>query len=84
MKKYPKKYSFCEPSTVTGSGHWCIRELTEEGPFFTGGVDTKSLCGRVDPDHFGGWDINVDITEHHLKHACPKCTKVYKSILMRK
>lgn len=73
-----KRYSFCENVHAVTS-FWHIRKLTKEGQKFGGGVDTGSLCGRVKAPH--GWDLNVELTIHHLKHACPKCVDLYLSHL---
>lgn len=78
-------YSFCE--SVTGIGPWHIRPLSEKGRKCGGGIDTATLCGRVSPSGekrpdgkpgFGGWDLEVEITEHHLGHACPQCVEEYR------
>jgi hypothetical protein len=58
------KYSFCEPAFVATAAPWCIRPLTAAGRKLSGGVDTSSLCGRVDHTKFGGWDIARQIEEH--------------------
>lgn len=65
-------FSFCEPVTATGQSRWHIRPLTDVGPKFGGGADTKALCGRE-----VAWDLQVAITEHHLSHACPVCAEEY-------
>lgn len=67
------KYSFCESVYATSTSPWHIRQLSTEGPMFGGGIDTASLCGRV----VEGWDLEVEITPHHLSHACPVCAAKY-------
>jgi hypothetical protein len=61
-------------------GRWCIRPVKDR-LWLGGGVDTPSLCGRVDPTKFGGWDLNVRV-EMHLegKHICPKCREAYRQL----
>lgn len=64
------KLSFCESVAATGAGKWHLRKLTKVGPKYGGGIDTPSLCGHVKT----GWDIEVELTEHHLcKSTCPAC-----------
>ncbi len=71
------RYSFCESVTATSRSPWCIRVLTEQGQKLGGGVDTPSLCGRVQPPPKGnGWDLPVVFTVHHPS-ACPKCVEAY-------
>jgi hypothetical protein len=70
-----KDYSFCEPVSATGRSRWHIRKLTAVGPKYSGGIDTPSLCGYVQPTR--GWDIKTEINDHHLKHACPQCASQY-------
>lgn len=69
-------FAFCEPVWVTTNAPWCIRRLTGVGRMLGGGVDTGSLCGRV--KERGGWDLDVEITEHHLGHACKRCVAIYR------
>lgn len=70
------KYSFCEPVMAGVRATWHIRPLTKAGRKLGGGIDTASLCGWVVRGN--GWDIDVPITEHHLKHACQKCVALYQ------
>jgi hypothetical protein len=82
------RYSFCE--SVTGIGPWHIRPLTDKGKKLGGGIDTASLCDLVRPigqlggptgrRGGGGWDLHVEIDEHHLGHACPKCVAEYRRL----
>jgi hypothetical protein len=69
-------FSFCESAYVTGVSPWHIRKLTAQGRKLGGGVDTGSLCGRVRPPY--GWDLNVEVSGQHLKHACVGCVDLYK------
>ena len=77
------KYAFCETVTAGGTTPWHIRQLTEKGPKFGGGADTKSLCGRE-----VAWDLGVSdsrtsrteilpISPIHLGHCCKKCKESY-------
>ena len=66
-------YSFCESVHATGRSPWHIRRLAGERKL-GGGIDTPSLCGRVTQ----GWDLEVEITEHHLEHACERCVQLYQ------
>ncbi len=68
------KHSFCESVTATGISPWCIRPLTDQGRKLSGGVDTASLCGRVQPPH--GWDIGLPVSLTHWK-ICEKCRTEY-------
>jgi hypothetical protein len=72
------RYAFCEAVTASGHSSWHIRNVCTR-LFLTGGVDTPSLCGHVNPTP-GGWDVNVKITEHHLSHACPRCVEAYRKL----
>jgi hypothetical protein len=75
-------YSFCE-STTAVSNHWHIRKLDESGKHSGGGITTPSLCGVVKPlpEGHGGWDVTVDITQHHGEHNCPKCWALLQEAL---
>ena len=53
--------------------------MGEEGLKFTGGA-LAPLCWP-DAKWLGGWDLDVDITEHHLRHSCPDCVRLYKDAL---
>jgi hypothetical protein len=68
------KYSFCEGVWATARSPWHIRRIGKDGAkHYGGGIDTASLCGRV----VEGWDLEVEITRHHLSHACPACVAKY-------
>lgn len=67
------EFSFCESVATTGISPWHIRQLTEVGRKLGGGCDTESLCGRK-----MGWDLKVELTQHHLGHACRKCVAEYQ------
>lgn len=66
--------AFCETITASGSTPWHIRRLTSRGLLLGGGADTPSLCGRKVT-----WDLDVQITEHHLKHCCRECCLAYRA-----
>lgn len=70
-------YSFCERVWAGPRSPWHIRPLTSIGRKLGGGIDTTSLCGRVDK----GWDLDVEVTPHHLDHACKACVEVYRGRL---
>jgi hypothetical protein len=72
------KFAFCESVHASGTSPWHIRNVFQR-LHLTGGVDTPSLCGHVKPE-VGGWDLNVKITEHHLKHTCPRCVEMYRKV----
>lgn len=67
-------YSFCEPVWASSISRWHIRKLSFKGSKYGGGADTPALCGL---DLRCGWDLRVDITDHHLGHTCSKCVKTY-------
>lgn len=69
-------HSFCESVYAGPRSPWHIRRLTSRGQFLTGGIDVDSLCGRVKRGM--GWDLAVEITEHHLTHACTSCVAAYR------
>lgn len=68
-------YSFCESIFAGPNSPWHIRVLTEKGIKLGGGADTPAICGRT-----MAWDLKVDITNHHLTHACKKCVTKYREI----
>lgn len=69
------KFTLCESLYASGHGKWHIRKLTTAGKKLGGGIDTKSLCGKVDK----GWDLNVEMTQHHLdNNTCPECLSKYR------
>jgi len=73
------EYSLCESAYAGPQNKWHIRKLTDVGPKFGGGIDTPSLCGLIGPPQGNGWDINVDITEHHLdENVCKHCHREYR------
>lgn len=72
-------FSFCESVHASGRSPWHLRKLTAVGPKFGGGIDTPSLCGLVKPPM--GWDVKVEITEHHLGHSCQECVRAYREAL---
>lgn len=63
-------FSFCETATATGTSPWHLRVLSEKGKMLGGGADTPALCGRE-----VCWDLDVDITKHHLTHSCKACVE---------
>ena len=65
-------YCFCEPAHVTGKGPRCVRILTDRGRKFSGGVDTNSLCGRIEAPY--GWDLHVAFDRTHPA-ICQKCLR---------
>lgn len=70
------RYSFCESVTATSRSPWCIRLLTKQGRKCGGGIDTPSLCGRVQPPN--GWDIAVSFTLNMPRTVtCRRCVEVY-------
>jgi len=75
----PGDYSFCEGAWAGPKSPWHIRRLTSVGKKLGGGIDTASLCGRVGPPAVNGWDLEVQISDHHLGHACKTCVAVYRS-----
>lgn len=64
-------YSYCESIAATGRSAWHIRKLTKHGRFLGGGIDSKSLCGRIER----GWDLAPPVTKKALPldHVCQKC-----------
>ena len=76
-------YSFCESATAIRN-IWHIRKLDESGKHPSGGITTPSLCHKVKPfgpenGEFGGWDVSVPITPHHLTHCCKDCATIFRS-----
>lgn len=47
-------YAFCELVFATSLRPWCIRKLGKAGLKLGGGIDTPSLCGRVQPSCTSG------------------------------
>jgi hypothetical protein len=75
------EYSFCESTLASSVSRWHIRKLSDKGRKLGGGIDTQSLCERLQPSGmghgFGGWDLSVELDEHGLKGACPTCVEKY-------
>ena len=73
-----QRYAFCEGVHAGSGSRWHIRQLDARESVLMrgGGIRTGSLCGHVKPPH--GWDLAVDLTEHHLGHACPECVALYR------
>ena len=67
------KYSFCEAVLATSVSPWCVRVLTPIGQKFGGGVDTDSLCGRVQDGM--GWDLPVPFDIDHPS-ICLRCLNI--------
>lgn len=68
-------FRFCETEAATAISPWHIRMLTERGRNLSGGADTVSLCKTK-----VAWDLDVDITEHHLTHCCHDCARIYREL----
>jgi len=66
------KFSFCENVMAGPMTPWHIRKLSKKGIKLGGGADTIALCGQV-----VSWDLQVEITEHHLTHCCQRCRKEF-------
>jgi hypothetical protein len=84
MPKLNDQYSFCEPVWVATAAPWCVRRLTDKGRKVSGGVDTPSLCGRVDPTKGGGWDLSAacQVSLEH-SHMCARCRTKLEALLKR-
>lgn len=67
------RFAFCESVNATGTSPWHIRQLTTKGLKIGGGADTEALCGRKIE-----WDLEVEITSHHLTHCCHKCAEKFQ------
>jgi hypothetical protein len=65
-------FSFCEQANASGTTPWHIRRLSAAGRKPSGGADTPSLCGRT-----VSWDLEGEVTPHHLTHCCQRCAAVY-------
>lgn len=85
MVEQMAKYSFCEPTTAGPMAPWHIRRIGGGGQKFGGGVDTASLCGRVDPAKLGGWDVRVPVDGYPLDRlvdgrrlVCAECVNAYR------
>lgn len=77
VSKSNASYSFCESIHAGPLSFWHIREVPESMPLkFGGGIQTSALCGH--PKAGQGWDLDVQISEHHLGHTCTKCVEAYR------
>jgi hypothetical protein len=67
----PRQYSFCETSAAY---RWHIRPLTEAGQKFSGGADTKTLCGLD-----AAWDLHSGLAMTALESPgiCLGCRRTY-------
>jgi hypothetical protein len=68
-------FVFCESVYATSTSPWHIRRLGPKGLRLTGGIDTPSLCNRVQK----GWDLMVKISTAHLTHVCAECADAYRN-----
>jgi len=85
------KYAFCESSTAGSLAPWHMRPLTLKGKKLSGGIDTRSLCGRASPsteNGVGGWDLEVDFDGYAdyldaetagRRHVCKTCVAAYRN-----
>jgi len=72
------EFSFCESSSAGPQSPWHLRELTSEGRKLGGGIDTRTLCGRVR----AGWDLEVELTPFHLHtNTCKDCLERYQNLV---
>lgn len=72
-------FSFCESVTATSNSPWHIRKLDGHGKKLGGGITTTSLCALVTR----GWDLDVELTEHHLKRSCRRCVAEYLKLKLK-
>lgn len=70
--KVTEKFAFCESVYATSTSPWHIRKLTDKGFKLSGGADTNALCNRE-----VSWDLDVEITQHHLSHCCRRCAEIF-------
>jgi hypothetical protein len=75
------EYVFCEGVTASGSSPWHLRRITGTGLHLGGGIDSDSLCGTVKAPY--GWDLDVEVAEHHLKGACRSCVAFRRAQTVR-
>ena len=81
-KKKTPEFAFCEPVMAVAAGLWHIRRVGPEGPKL-GGNATAPLCWSSRGwDWINGWDLDVEITPHHLGHCCPECRKLYEEAIL--
>lgn len=74
-------FSLCEGTHATGTSPWHIRPLEHsQEKKLGGGIDTGSLCGRVQAGH--GWDLSVSLHPHvECEHVCRGCKDRYEDFL---
>ncbi len=84
-------YSFCESVHAASGSLWHIRRIPKGGVRrFGGGIYSPSLCLKLQPAGLpvpgtdikghGGWDLDVEITDFHLKtNTCKECRIVLLS-----
>ena len=66
----PEDFSFCESVHATARSCWHVRRLTDSGAKYGGGIDSASLCGRIED----GWDLQVEINQFHINNVtCLSC-----------
>ena len=72
-----KQYALCETYSQPPSLPWHIRKLDSRG-LLPGGISggAASLCGREI-----AWDLSVELTKHHISHACVTCVERYKTVI---
>ena len=59
--------SLCE---TVGAWKWHLRHLSDAGPKYSGGADTKTLCGLD-----AAWDLEVQFTDQYRQDVCTGCIK---------
>lgn len=72
-------FTYCE---TVAAIVWHIRQLSDAGPKYSGGADTRTLCGGQ-----AAWDIQCEINEATLKarpgepgRPCKVCAERYKEM----
>lgn len=68
-------FAFCETVTAGPTTPWHIRDLGPGGVLYLSGIPLGgvAICGRK-----VAWDLSVEITEHHLSHACRQCVEAFR------
>jgi hypothetical protein len=66
-------YAYCESVGASSISPWHIRKLKGGERKLGGGIDSSSLCKRVNAG--AGWDLQTPITKTGLEkdHVCKKC-----------
>ena len=69
------KVAFCETEGASSFARWHIRTIPDGKLRPGGGINTSSLCGKVN----SGWDIECEFSKRYFPHCCPTCVFIWSN-----